>query len=86
MDEHVTRESIDRAIAWYWANRSAIVERLPIVTPGVIFKSGWTVSVERQIEVWGKDEYLLSLAAVYIHRPLRLIAGAMKPSVPTKEA
>lgn len=78
MDGPVTKERIDSAIAWYRANTTMIKENLPISTPGVTFMIGWIASIEHQIEGWESDRYPVFLAAAYIHRPIWLIAIAMR--------
>lgn len=85
MSRPVTRERIDLAIAWYRENKAAIASNLPISTPGVIFKSGWPVSLERQIAVWESGDYPVSLAATYVHRPIVLVAREMKASMSAKK-
>lgn len=77
MNEPVTKEKVDKAIAWYWLNRVTIERRLPIWTPGVTFNVGWTARVECQIEIWEKGPYPVSLATAYIYCPIRLVAGSI---------
>ena len=85
MSKPVTRERIDQAIAWYRENKAVIASNLPISTPGVKFKSGWPVSLERQIAIWESGDYSLPLAATYVHRPIVLVARGMRASVSAKK-
>lgn len=84
MSEPVTRERVEGAIAWYWKHKTEIVAALPIATPGVTFLAGWPESLEQYIEVWEKGSYPLRLAVSYIHRPISLVALAMKRSASQK--
>lgn len=79
MNEPVTKERINGAIAWYRANKAMIKENLPISTPGVTFMVGWTASIERQIEKWESNQYSVFLGRAYIHQPIWLIVIALKP-------
>ena len=86
MDGPVTKKRIDGAITWYRAHKSVIKESLPISTAGITFMVGWTASIERYIESWESNQCPVFLAAAYIHRPVWLIAVALKPSSSAKKS
>lgn len=83
--EPVTSERINRAIAWYRQNKTGIAAALPLQTQGRLFKVGWPDALERLIASWEADPSPVNLAVIYIHRPITLVAQALKAKAQPQE-
>jgi hypothetical protein len=75
--ESVTPERINRAIAWYRQNQASIQAALPLQTQGRLFKAGWPDALERLIALWEAGSTPVNLAAIYIYRPIALVAQVL---------
>lgn len=79
MEEPITRDRVERAIAWYKNNKAVIAQRLPLTVSGVTYKVGWVDCMDRQIMHWENSKLTPpNLAVIYIHRPICTIRNAMK--------
>ena len=67
----ITDENIDKAIAWYEANLEEITAVLPISTPGVLYKKGYSESLSKPVQAWKDGKTPLNLAICYIYRPIK---------------
>ena len=69
----ITDENIDKAIAWYEANLDVVAAALPISTPGVLYKKGYSEPLSRPIKAWKDGKTPLNLAICYIYRPIKAL-------------
>lgn len=78
-DSPPSAELVNRAIAWYRREQSAISQRCPIATPGRVFRSTWLSVLEKHISLWESGSLGLHLAMAYIYWPLKTVRAALYP-------
>ena len=82
MLEPVTRIQVEKAITWYKANREAIAQRLPLIVPGVTYKTGWPDCMDRQISDYESNKAVpLNLAVTYINSPDRKAREVVRKAI-----
>ena len=78
-EQPVTRVQVNRAIAWYKANRELITRSLPLQVPGAIYKERWPECMDRQVVHWENSKSApLNLAVVYIYQPICVVRDALR--------
>ena len=74
----LTDENVNKAIAWYEANKEAIQAALPIRSPGIMYKEGVLEPLSGFISFWKRGLMPLNLAGCYIYKPIRDLYAGMK--------
>lgn len=70
MKEPMSKEKIDRAIAWYEENVDTISAELPAAISGILYKKDCLAPLSENIESWREGKLALNLADSYVYGPL----------------